>query len=156
MPISNNGRKNALRSRLTRKGGPIQVGGKTVHRDPSIKPNRPGSIGPALMGKAQAMSQKPGAYASYQPGQKGPQQGPNIHGGNLKAKLSYLRQRRDAFQAAPKTQTLSDGTTVTQSGGKQQSKIDYIKNLMARQRSQKSAVAGNKPRKGQQRSGFPR
>lgn len=126
-PAPGNNRKKDLRNR-------VQAGGQTIRRDQSINTQRPGpgAIGPALKAKAAAMSQKPGPYANWQAGQQGPQQGPNIHGGNLKAKLDYLRQRRDAFQANPKTQTVSDGTTVTQSGGKQQAKIDYIKQQMKR------------------------
>ncbi len=133
-----------LRDRLKKKGAanPTNMG---VNKN--LKP--PG--GPAQnVRQAIASAPKPNAgnWRSYKPGGATPTAGPNLgNNENLKEKLSYLRQRRDSLAANPVTQPNSPGSgvagaTVTQSGGKQQAKIDRIKQLLA----QKKENQAKKPR----------
>lgn len=55
-----------------------------------------------------------------------PKPGVNVNHAT-QADLQALRERRDALQANPVTQQLADGTSIVQSGAKQQDKINAIK-----------------------------
>lgn len=68
-----------------------------------------------------------------------PKPGVNINQAG-QADLQALRERRNALRAAPVTQTLADGSTVTQSGGKQQDKINAIKANIAQARQSVQAM----------------